>query len=59
MMFKPLAKLAHWATHPYKKRVYAFNEGTMDDKHLLGNKGANLCEMSRFDLARKYLLYIK
>lgn len=27
---------------------YAFHEGTAEDKRLLGLKGANLCEMFRF-----------
>ena len=43
----PLERFAHWVTHPSRKRVYAFTEGTADDKNLLGNKGANLCEMTR------------
>jgi pyruvate,orthophosphate dikinase len=32
------------------KRVYMFAEGRIDQKELLGNKGANLCEMSRLGL---------
>ena len=28
------------------KRVYLFNEGSKDDRDLLGGKGANLCEMT-------------
>jgi pyruvate,orthophosphate dikinase len=32
------------------KRVYLFNEGTKDDRELLGGKGANLCEMTSLDL---------
>jgi len=43
----PLARLAHWATHPNKKRVYVFNEGAFEDKNLLGIKGCNLCELTR------------
>lgn len=27
-----------------KKRVYMFAEGRIDQKELLGNKGANLCK---------------
>jgi len=30
--------------------VYSFNEGDGKDKHLLGGKGANLCEMTQFGL---------
>ncbi len=33
-----------------KKPVYLFHEGHLDDKALLGNKGANLCEMTRLGL---------
>lgn len=36
--------------HPDKKRIYFFSEGTAEDKNLLGNKGANLCEMFRLGL---------
>jgi pyruvate,orthophosphate dikinase len=32
------------------KRVYLFNEGTKDDRDLLGGKGANLCEMTTLGL---------
>ncbi len=32
------------------KRVYLFNEGSKDDRELLGGKGANLCEMTRLGL---------
>ncbi len=32
------------------KRVYLFNEGSKDDKDLLGGKGANLCEMTNLGL---------
>jgi pyruvate,orthophosphate dikinase len=32
------------------KRVYLFNEGTKDDRDLLGGKGANLCEMTSLGL---------
>ncbi len=32
------------------KRVYLFNEGSKDDRDLLGGKGANLCEMTRMGL---------
>jgi pyruvate,orthophosphate dikinase len=32
------------------KRVYLFNEGTKDDRELLGGKGANLCEMTNLGL---------
>lgn len=37
-------------SHPDKKRIYFFSEGTAEDKNLLGNKGANLCEMFRLGL---------
>lgn len=47
---EPLSKLTEWAVHPSKKHVFGFHEGTADDKELLGNKGANLCEMSRLGL---------
>ncbi len=32
------------------KRVYLFNEGSKDDRDLLGGKGANLCEMTNLGL---------
>ncbi|MEM9256232.1 MAG: pyruvate, phosphate dikinase [Pseudomonadota bacterium] len=32
------------------KRVYLFNEGSKDDRDLLGGKGANLCEMTGLGL---------
>ncbi len=32
------------------KRVYLFNEGSKDDRELLGGKGANLCEMTHLGL---------
>ncbi len=32
------------------KRVYLFNEGSKDDRALLGGKGANLCEMTSLGL---------
>ena len=32
------------------KRVYLFNEGSKDDRGLLGGKGANLCEMTNLGL---------
>ncbi|QIB67267.1 pyruvate, phosphate dikinase [Kineobactrum salinum] len=32
------------------KRVYLFNEGSKDDRDLLGGKGANLCEMTTLGL---------
>ncbi|MBR9912524.1 MAG: pyruvate, phosphate dikinase [Gammaproteobacteria bacterium] len=32
------------------KRVYMFNEGSKDDRNLLGGKGANLCEMTNLGL---------
>ncbi|MEM8769145.1 MAG: PEP/pyruvate-binding domain-containing protein, partial [Pseudomonadota bacterium] len=32
------------------KRVYLFNEGSRDDRDLLGGKGANLCEMTSLGL---------
>jgi pyruvate,orthophosphate dikinase len=50
-MFKPLQRLTDWIFHPnYKKQVYKFNEGSINDRIILGNKGANLCEMSRMNL---------
>ncbi len=33
-----------------KKWVYAFTEGDGKNKHLLGGKGANLCEMTQIGL---------
>ena len=36
------------------KRVYLFNEGTKDDRELLGGKGANLCEMTNLGLPVPY-----
>ena len=47
---KPLARFAHWATHPHKKYVYYFSEGSAEDKALLGNKGCHLCEMVRLKM---------
>lgn len=32
------------------KRVYLFNEGSKEDRELLGGKGANLCEMTKLGL---------
>jgi len=36
------------------KRVYLFNEGSKDDRDLLGGKGANLCEMTNLGLPVPY-----
>lgn len=36
------------------KRVYLFNEGSKDDRNLLGGKGANLCEMTAMGLPVPY-----
>ena len=36
------------------KRVYLFNEGSRDDRDLLGSKGANLCEMTAMGLPVPY-----
>ncbi|GAB5450034.1 MAG: pyruvate, phosphate dikinase [Halioglobus sp.] len=36
------------------KRVYLFNEGSKDDRDLLGGKGANLCEMTGLGLPVPY-----
>ncbi len=36
------------------KRVYLFNEGSKDDRDLLGGKGANLCEMTSLGLPVPY-----
>jgi len=36
------------------KRVYLFNEGSKDDRDLLGGKGANLCEMTKMGLPVPY-----
>ena len=36
------------------KRVYLFNEGSKDDRELLGGKGANLCEMTSLGLPVPY-----
>ncbi len=36
------------------KRVYLFNEGSKDDRELLGGKGANLCEMTAMGLPVPY-----
>lgn len=33
-----------------KKYVYSFSEGDGRNKHLLGGKGANLCEMTQIGL---------
>jgi len=36
------------------KRVYLFNEGSKDDRDLLGGKGANLCELPTMGLPVPY-----
>ncbi len=36
------------------KRVYLFNEGSKEDRDLLGGKGANLCEMTSLGLPVPY-----
>lgn len=36
------------------KRIYLFNEGSRNDKELLGGKGANLCEMTKLGLPVPY-----
>ena len=36
------------------KRVYLFDEGSKDDRDLLGGKGANLCEMTALGLPVPY-----
>ena len=36
------------------KRVYLFDEGSKDDRDLLGGKGANLCEMTSLGLPVPY-----
>lgn len=41
---KPISKIEH------KKFVFSFNEGDGKNKHLLGGKGANLCEMTQIGL---------
>lgn len=46
---KPVESFTHWATNT-KKRVYMLNEGSGNDKELLGLKGADLCEMTRLGL---------
>lgn len=50
MFLKPIAKFAEWATHPHKKRVYMFNEGSIEDRALLGNKGAKVNQQQCFRL---------
>lgn len=47
---QPISRLTNWAIHQHKKRVYSFHEASIEDKQLLGNKGANLCEMTRLGL---------
>lgn len=44
-----LSKLAEWIT-PGKKLVYNFSDGSLDDRNLLGYKGALLCEMKRIKI---------
>eukprot|EP00600_Ochromonadales_sp_CCMP1393_P015311 CAMPEP_0175033100 /NCGR_PEP_ID=MMETSP0005-20121125/21801_1 /TAXON_ID=420556 /ORGANISM="Ochromonas sp., Strain CCMP1393" /LENGTH=843 /DNA_ID=CAMNT_0016293659 /DNA_START=19 /DNA_END=2546 /DNA_ORIENTATION=+ len=44
-----LGKLLSWARPP-KKNVYYLTEGSVDEKGLLGNKGARLCEMFRLGM---------
>lgn len=50
MFLNPLTNYAEWI-HPHKKYVYMFHEGSSSDKSLLGNKGANLCEMVKLKLS--------
>lgn len=47
---EPFTRFTDWAMHPHKKRVYTFHEATIEDKQLLGVKGANLCEITRLGL---------
>jgi hypothetical protein len=47
------------ATHPHKKRIYYFSEGSAEDKAILGNKGAHLCEMSRYVMIHMLLEQLK
>ena len=41
-----LSKLTEWIA-PGKKCIYNFSEGCLDDRSILGYKGAMLCEMRR------------
>lgn len=47
---KPVKTMQHWASDSMKKRVYNFSEGSIYDVDRLGLKGANMCEMTRFEL---------
>jgi hypothetical protein len=43
------SKLFNWCTaKSEKKRVFSFNEGSKSDINLLGVKGANVCDLSRY-----------
>jgi len=44
-----ISKMFDWVSLQ-KKRAYFFHEGAIEDKNLLGSKGANLCEMFRLGL---------
>lgn len=46
----PIQSIARWTGSPSHKYIYAFSEGSADDKKLLGNKGSLLCEMTRMGL---------
>lgn len=48
----PSQRYKSWgtATSLGKKMVYTFPEGNANEKKLLGNKGANLCEMANLGL---------
>ena len=39
-----------WISLNQSKRVFHFAEGSLSDIHILGHKGANLCEMTRLKL---------
>jgi len=48
-MTSAISKIFDWVSQQ-KKRVYFFHEGSIEDKNLLGSKGANICEMFRLGL---------
>jgi pyruvate,orthophosphate dikinase len=54
-MSSAISKIFDWVSLQ-KKRVYFFHEGAIEDKNLLGSKGANLCEMFRLGLPGEHFL---
>jgi hypothetical protein len=47
MFSKSFENITEWTKNHLKKTVYYFDEGTIHDRALLGEKGASLCELTR------------